>query len=95
MSKKVSYDVTLYYHCVINVLFLFHYQKRHDELKSKEEPTQALLSKGQELSDKCAPEDVQQISDKLRKLKERWNDTRDRAQKRKVRTNMEDQALFI
>ena len=44
----------------------------------------ALLEKGQEIVDVCRPEDVGQITDRLRKLKERWNDTKDRAQKRKV-----------
>lgn len=60
------------------------FKKRHQELQNREEPMKALLDKGQEIIDICRPEDVVQISDRLRKLKERWNDTKDRAQKRKV-----------
>ncbi|XP_053386476.1 dystonin-like isoform X4 [Mercenaria mercenaria] len=59
------------------------FQERHQELQKREEPTKALLEKGQEFVEACPPEDVVQISDRLKKLKDLWNDTKDRAQKRK------------
>ena len=59
-------------------------QERHQELQKREEPTKCLLEKGQEFIDACPPEDVVQISDRMKKLKDLWNDTKDRAQKRKV-----------
>jgi len=34
--------------------------------------------------DACPPEDVIQISERMKKLKDLWGDTKDRAQKRKV-----------
>lgn len=50
----------------------------------REEPTKALLDKGQEFIEACPPEDVTQIADRMKKLKDLWNDTKDRAQKRRV-----------
>ena len=60
------------------------FQKRHQELHNREEPMKSLVEKGQEIIDVCRPEDVIQITERLRKLKERWGDMKDRAQKRKV-----------
>lgn len=71
----------------VQVLFYlgtFFYQERHQELQKREEPTKGLLEKGQEFLDACPPEDVNQIADRMKKLKDLWNDTKDRAQKRKV-----------
>ena len=71
-------------YCNKTMILFVIFQKRHQELQNREEPMKALLEKGQEIIDVCRPEDVVQISDRLRKLKERWSDTKDRAQKRKV-----------
>ncbi|XP_021344604.1 dystonin-like, partial [Mizuhopecten yessoensis] len=56
---------------------------RYEAFNDKDEMSQALIAKGQKMSEKCDPDDVTQICDRLRKLKDRWNDTKDRAQKRK------------
>ena len=47
---------------------------------------QALLAAGQQMLDTNAsrPEHVTQVADKVKRLKDRWQDTRDRAIKRKV-----------
>ncbi|XP_021351801.1 dystonin-like isoform X4 [Mizuhopecten yessoensis] len=59
------------------------YLARYEAFNDKDEMSQALIAKGQKMSEKCDPDDVTQICDRLRKLKDRWNDTKDRAQKRK------------
>jgi DNA repair ATPase RecN len=56
----------------------------YEELQSKYDATQGLIAKGQELAKSCPPEDVAQISEKIRKLGDRWRDTQERADKRKV-----------
>ena len=60
-------------------------QGRHEELQTREEGLQTLMAKGTELTETCPPEDVAQISEKLRRLKDLLNDTSDRADKHKVR----------
>ena len=60
------------------------FQERHQELHNREEPIKSMLTKGQEIVDACPPEDVVQITDRLKKLKDLWTDTKERAQKRKV-----------
>ena len=55
----------------------------------------SLVEKGQEIIDVCRPEDVVQISERLRKLKERWADTKDRAQKRKVRMSFKHLGILL
>ncbi|KAL5005910.1 hypothetical protein ScPMuIL_017068 [Solemya velum] len=58
------------------------FMKQHDALEGREEATKALLAKGQELVDKCEPEDCVQVAEKLKKLRDKWSDTKDRAKKR-------------
>lgn len=51
---------------------------------SKEDSVGELVAKGQKILERCKPEDVTQMSEKMRKLKERWQDTKERAYRRKV-----------
>ncbi|WAR10224.1 DYST-like protein, partial [Mya arenaria] len=69
------------------------FRERHQQLQHREEPVKTLLEKGQEFLEVCPPEDVLQVSDRMRKLKDLWSDTRDRAQKRKDR--MDEHLLNI
>lgn len=57
---------------------------RFNDLNNKDDPYNTLSNKGVEMCEKCRPEDSLQISDKLKKLNDRWKDTNDRAKKRKV-----------
>ncbi|KAK3083433.1 hypothetical protein FSP39_022457, partial [Pinctada imbricata] len=59
------------------------YMARYEELQAREDALQSLLARGQELSEECPPEDIALITEKLHKLKERWNDTSERADKHK------------
>ncbi|XP_052234757.1 dystonin-like isoform X4 [Dreissena polymorpha] len=61
------------------------FTERHQQLQQREEPTRALLEKGQEYLEVCPPEDVVQVSNRMRRLKDLWADTLDRAQKRKAK----------
>ena len=68
----------------VSALCFILLQERHQELHNREEPIKSMLTKGQEIVDACPPEDVVQITDRLKKLKDLWTDTKERAQKRKV-----------
>ncbi|XP_005100351.2 microtubule-actin cross-linking factor 1 [Aplysia californica] len=57
--------------------------KKCQALDGQEKPIEALLTAGQELMEQCRPQDVGQVADRVRRLKERWADTKDRARKRK------------
>lgn len=60
------------------------FQKRQEDLLNKDEPIAALIAKGEDIISKCDPTESLQIAEKLRKLKERTADTKNRAEKRKV-----------
>ncbi|BFZ22115.1 hypothetical protein BsWGS_25154 [Bradybaena similaris] len=57
--------------------------KKCQVLDNQEKTIENLLAAGQEMIDQCKPQDVLGISDRVKKLKERWTDTRDRARRRK------------
>jgi hypothetical protein len=59
-------------------------QKRCQDLDGREKGIQGLLTTGQEMMDSTQPDHVNQVAEKLKKLKDRWQETRDRAIKRKV-----------
>jgi hypothetical protein len=59
-------------------------QKRCQDLDGREKGVQGLLTTGQEMMDSTQPDNVNQVAEKLKKLKDRWQETRDRAIKRKV-----------
>ncbi|XP_067685972.1 microtubule-actin cross-linking factor 1, isoforms 6/7-like isoform X1 [Haliotis asinina] len=62
------------------------YQKfleRCGEMDGREKAVQNLLTSGQDMVEKCRPEDVSVIAEKLKKLRDRWQDTKNRASKRK------------
>ncbi|XP_041374834.1 LOW QUALITY PROTEIN: microtubule-actin cross-linking factor 1-like [Gigantopelta aegis] len=59
------------------------FMARTRELEGKEKAVHSLLTAGQDILDTCRPEDVTTISEKLKKLRDRWQDTRTRAAKRK------------
>ncbi|GFN99913.1 microtubule-actin cross-linking factor 1 [Plakobranchus ocellatus] len=52
-------------------------------LDDQERDIENLLSHGQDLVAACSPKDAMEVADKIKRLKERWTDTRDRARKRK------------
>lgn len=60
------------------------FMAKFEELESRTDATQGLIAKGQELAKLYPPEDVAQITEKIKKLGDRWKDTQDRAEKRKV-----------
>ncbi|ESO82078.1 hypothetical protein LOTGIDRAFT_237159 [Lottia gigantea] len=57
--------------------------KKCEEMDKREKTVQGLLQQGQEIIDTSPEQDTSQISEKIKKLRERWNETRDRARKRK------------
>lgn len=57
---------------------------KFEELESRGDTIQGLIAKGQELAKSCPTDDVGQISEKIKKLGDRWRDTQERAEKRKV-----------
>ena len=59
-------------------------QKRCQDLDGREKTVQALLATGQQMLDTSRPEHVVQVAEKVKRLKDRWQDTRERAFKRKV-----------
>ncbi|CAG2203453.1 DST [Mytilus edulis] len=61
--------------------------KRQEDLLNKDEPIAALIAKGEDIISKCDPTESLQIAEKLRKLKERTADTKNRAEKRKEKLN--------
>ncbi|CAE1316032.1 DST [Acanthosepion pharaonis] len=62
---------------------LENFQKRCIEVEMKEDGVKSLLLNGQDMIDRCRPEDVRQLSEKLRKLKDRWYETKNRALRRR------------
>ncbi|CAL1534640.1 unnamed protein product [Lymnaea stagnalis] len=53
-------------------------------LDDQERKIESLLTGGQQFIDQCkSPQDVQDVADKVKRLRERWADTKDRARKRK------------
>ena len=62
-------------------------QKRCQDLDGREKTVQALLATGQQMLDTSRPEHVVQVTEKVKRLKDRWQDTRERAFKRKVIIN--------
>lgn len=68
----------------LSLKFAFYSQKQHEDLEGREEATMALIAKGEDLMNRCEPEDCVQIAEKLKKLRDKWSDTKDRAKKRQV-----------
>ncbi|XP_070185712.1 microtubule-actin cross-linking factor 1, isoforms 6/7-like isoform X4 [Littorina saxatilis] len=59
------------------------YVKRCQDLDAREKSIQGLLATGQQMQDTRKPEHVVQVAEKVKRLKDRWQDTRERAVKRK------------
>ncbi|KAK7501339.1 hypothetical protein BaRGS_00007464, partial [Batillaria attramentaria] len=59
--------------------------KRCQDLDGRDKTVQGLLATGQQMLETAKPEHVTQISEKVKRLRDRWQDTRDRAIKRKAK----------
>lgn len=59
-------------------------QVRCQELDGRERSVQTQVATAQHMTASARPEDVAQVTDKIKRLRDRWQDTRERAIKRKV-----------
>ncbi|XP_036368174.1 microtubule-actin cross-linking factor 1 isoform X4 [Octopus sinensis] len=62
---------------------LDNFIKRCEELEIKEDCVKSLQINGQDMMDRCQPENIFQLSEKLKKLRERWYETKNRTLRRR------------
>uniref|UniRef100_A0A0L8H113 GAR domain-containing protein n=1 Tax=Octopus bimaculoides TaxID=37653 RepID=A0A0L8H113_OCTBM len=62
---------------------LDNFIKRCEELDIKEDCVKSLQINGQDMMDRCQPENIFQLSEKLKKLRERWHETKNRTLRRR------------
>ncbi|PVD38689.1 hypothetical protein C0Q70_01309 [Pomacea canaliculata] len=58
---------------------------RCQELDGRERSVQTQVATAQHMTASARPEDVAQVTDKIKRLRDRWQDTRERAIKRKIK----------
>ncbi|GAB1607826.1 dystonin isoform X7 [Argonauta hians] len=59
------------------------FNKRCEEVELKEDCVKSLQINGQDMMDRCQPENIFQLSEKLNKLKQRWHETKNRTLRRR------------
>ena len=82
--KKVILQSKWLFLLIYVFLKIFIQQEKCESFDERTAPIEDLIAKGEELMSQCPAQATNQVSERVKRLKERWTDTKDRAAKKKV-----------